>query len=335
MKKKVHTPLYRLVITAICGLVVTACAMGAARQFTAEMLDSMPHLPRIAAVENVPFFAQEDKYCGPASLAMLVSWLGMPVTQEDMAALVYTPERKGTLQTDMVTAARRLGFLAVEANDPQMAFSQVAEGRPVVIFQNLGLGIAPKWHYAVLVGYNLENKTVTLHSGLNENEVMEMETFLRTWKRTDYWHLVLSPLGEIPASVKPLEVQKAILGLEQISMGDMAKTAYETALQRWPTHFGLRMGLANLLYTEKDYKGAEQQFLQVWKDHPKAHAPLNNLTYTLIAQQCYTNAIHAAREALWLAPEAEKEAVQQTLDEALLHHGKREARNCMRQPVIR
>lgn len=335
MKKNRHAPVFRFVMAALCSVLLAACAMGGTRQLSVQMLDEFPLIMRVAEVENVPFIAEKDKHGAPSSLAMMSTWLELPMTQEDAAGLVYTSNRPKMLKQDLVTSARRLGFFAMENADPKTAFLQVSQGKPVIVFLNVGSGLAPVWHYAVLKGYNLDAKTVTLHLGATENDVMPLETFLDAWKRTDYWHMLMTQAGELPAGVTPLDVHKAIAGVEDIEMFDAAADLYRLALDRWPQDFTLRMGFANLLYTQKDYKGAEQQFLQAWKDHPKAHAPLNNLTYALIEQRCYTNAIHAAREALWLAPEKDKPAVQQTLDAALAYHGQAESRTCMKQPVIR
>lgn len=335
MKKNSYTPVFRFVALALCSVILAACAMGSARTLTVQMLDEFPLIMRVAEVENVPFIAQDDQYSGPAALAMVSSWLELPLTKNDAASLVYAANPKGNLQHDIAASARRLGFFVMEHNDPQTAFLQVSQGKPVVVFLNVGKSLLPTWQYAVLKGYNLDAKTVTLHLGLEENKVLPLEDFLRTWKSADYWHLLITPADTLPEGVKPQDIQRAITGTEGVDMFDAAADLYRLALTRWPQDFTLRMSFADLLYKQKDYKGAEQQFLQVWKDHPRAHAPLNNLTYALIEQRCYTNAIHAAREALWLAPEKDKPAVQQTLDAALTHHGKPESRTCMKQPAIR
>lgn len=333
---RIRAPIFRLLTPVLLGLLLTACAaVGSSRKFTAQTLVDMPNIPQMVQIENVPFMAQEDKYCGPAALAMVSTWLDRPMTQEDAAVLVYTPERQGTLQIDMLTAARRLGFLAIQSDVPETAFIQLAQGRPIIVFLNLGLGIMPVWHYAVLKGYDLEKRTVTLHSGLNENEEMALDTFLRSWARTKYWSMTLTYPDKLPEGVSAQQVQQSILGFEQLTRYELATTAYEAALVKWPKDFSLRMGYANLLYSQENYKGAEKQFMQAWKYHSKSHAPLNNITYALLKQQCYTNAVHAAREALWLAPEKDKPAVQKTLDEALTYLGKPEGRSCARQPTIR
>ncbi|HKJ88660.1 MAG TPA: C39 family peptidase, partial [Gammaproteobacteria bacterium] len=70
-------------------------------------------LPERAKVAGVPFYPQKAHYCGPASLAMVLSWSGRKVDQEEVAPEVFTPGRKGSFRTDVLGAARRQGRLAV------------------------------------------------------------------------------------------------------------------------------------------------------------------------------------------------------------------------------
>ena len=72
-----------------------------------------------------------------------------------MAAAVYTPGREGTLASDMIAAARRNGRVAVPVTSLPALLAELAAGNPVIVFQNLGLGFVPRWHYAVAFGYDL------------------------------------------------------------------------------------------------------------------------------------------------------------------------------------
>src|SRR5436189_282713 len=82
---------------------------------------------------QVPFFPQEDYYCGPASLAMVLAWTGLDVNQDQIAPEVYTPGRVGTLQPDILTAARRHGRLAVQVNTLHDMLKELAAGNPVLV----------------------------------------------------------------------------------------------------------------------------------------------------------------------------------------------------------
>jgi hypothetical protein len=84
-----------------------------------------------AEASNVPFFPQEDNFCGPAALATVVAWSGISVEPEQIAERVYTPGRKGTLQSDILAAARREGRLAVPVTSLRDVMTEIAAGHPV------------------------------------------------------------------------------------------------------------------------------------------------------------------------------------------------------------
>ena len=97
----------------------------------------------------MPFFPQEDLYCGPAALATALNWAGDKVTQEQLAPEVFTAAREGTLRPDMLAAARRHGKFAVAFDDLKSLLTEIEAGHPVIVFQNLALSWYPQWHYAV------------------------------------------------------------------------------------------------------------------------------------------------------------------------------------------
>ena len=70
---------------------------------------------------------------------------------------VYVPARKGSLQIEMLAAARRNGTLAfVIPNRLEALLEELEAGNPVLVLLNLGLSWIPSWHYAVAIGYDLD-----------------------------------------------------------------------------------------------------------------------------------------------------------------------------------
>src|SRR5687768_14564949 len=101
------------------------------------------HLPDYQQIQGVPFVNQAHGYCGPATLTMALNWAGRPVTVDEIAPQVFTPGMKGTFQTDMVTAVRRQGLLAIPVQNLNALLNEVSAGHPVVVFQNLGIKLIP------------------------------------------------------------------------------------------------------------------------------------------------------------------------------------------------
>jgi len=54
---------------------------------------------------------------------------------------------------------------------------------PVLLLQNLVVKRYPRWHFAVVKGFDLERGRVTLNSGLHEDYEMSLNTFERKWGR--------------------------------------------------------------------------------------------------------------------------------------------------------
>ena len=79
----------------------------------------------------MPFHPQQEQYCGPAALATVLGWSGLPARQEALAREVFTPGREGTLGHDLIGAARRHGRLAVPVADLPSLLGELAAGHPV------------------------------------------------------------------------------------------------------------------------------------------------------------------------------------------------------------
>jgi tetratricopeptide (TPR) repeat protein len=255
-------------------------------------------LPGEARVAEVPFYPQEDLYCGPASLAMVLTWSGAPATQEQVAAAIYTPGREGTLQHDLLAGARREGRLAVPVQGLEGLLGELAAGHPVLVLQNLGLDWAQQWHYAVAIGYDLDEGEIILHSGLEAGRQVSLATFDRTWARAERWGVVVLPPGSLPATAGEAEVLQAAASLERAERPAEAAQAYAAILDRWPSSFAALMGLGNARYAAGQLLGAESAFRTAASLHPDAAPAWNNLAHVLAAQGELSEALQAAKRAV-------------------------------------
>lgn len=241
----------------------------------------LTRLPATAAVEAVPFFAQDDFYCGPAALAMTLAWSGLDVTQDDLVPVVYTPGRQGTLQSDVLAGARRYARLAVVIDNLPDLLAEVAAGHPVLAFQNLGLRAFPQWHYAVLTGYDLDERSLRLHSGRSEDLESSLATFARTWARGGSWALVVLPPDRLPATAGERAVLDAAAALERADAPAAAMASYTAILGRWPTSLPGWIGLGNAAYATGDHERAIAAFRAATERHPTAIAAWQNLAFVL------------------------------------------------------
>ena len=255
-------------------------------------------LPAQAEVASVPFHPQIGNDCGPAALATVLGWSGVPAAPEEVADQVLTPGRAGSLGHDLVAAARRADRLAVPVHGLEPLLGELAAGHPVLVLQNLGLGWYPQWHYAVAIGYDLEAGTLTLRSGEEAGQVMALTTFARTWQRAGQWALVVLQPDALPATADaPLALQ-AVAGLEQAGRHDAAAAAYAAALGRWPDSLAALIGLGNARYAAGQLAGAEAAFRTAVSVHPKEAAAWNNLAHVLAEKGDLGEAATAAKRAV-------------------------------------
>jgi len=255
--------------------------------------------PRPVELTAVPFYPQEEYQCGPAALAMALDTAGANVTPDALTPEVYLPARQGSLQIEMIAAARRHGALAYVLR-PQFdaLLAEVAAGHPVVVLQNLAFAWYPKWHYAVVVGFDLGRDELVLRSGLERRHTVPLATFERTWRRANYWAMVVLPPGEMPATAEETPYLQAAVALERVKRWEEASRAYRGALARWPDSLGAQLGLGNSRYALHDLAGAERAYRAAAQAHPDSGIAYNNLAQALADQGRWQEADAAIRQAL-------------------------------------
>lgn len=249
-----------------------------------------PELHRKVELTDVPFFAQTEYQCGPASLAMLLNEAGVKVTPEELVPQVYLPERKGSLQIEMLAAPRRHGVVSYQLA-PRFAdlLTEIAAGNPVIVLQNLGL--KESWHYAVAIGYDYDWGKLYLRSGENPRQVMPFAISEFVWMRSGYWAMVALPPDRIPATADESRWLSAVAALERPDPR-AARTAYQTFLKRWPENVNAYIGLANTHHALGELRESEAVLRRATQLAPDSVIVLNNLAQTLADEGRNAEALH-------------------------------------------
>lgn len=261
-----------------------------------------PARPRSVRLEHPPFHPQTALQCGPAALATALGAVGLEVTPEALSDQVFLPGRGGSLQTEMLAGARRQGAVATRiAPGLTSLLDEVAAGDAVVVLQNLGLSIAPFWHYAVVVGYDLDAGDILLRSGTERELWLSLATFDRTWARSGRWGFMALRPGRFPLSADEAAAVEAAVGFERAASPRQAAEAYAAGWMRWPMSLALGLGLGNARHAMGDLPGAAEAFEQVTRRHPASVPAWINLAWTRWQRGEARAARDGARRAVELA----------------------------------
>ncbi len=287
----------------LASCLLLAIAGCAAVPQTLQLSTEPGDLPRQVLLDEVAFYPQVKYQCGPAALATILNHSNVDVVPDSLIDKVYIPERKGSLQIEMVATARSYGTLTYPLEKQLKALlTELAAGNPVLVFQNLALSIWPQWHYAVVVGYDLDSSELILRSGTYREHRLSMATFERTWQRGGHWAYVIMPAGEIPATAQPKNYLLAAYDLERAGFKQLALESYRGAVKKWPLNLAALMALGNSEYSAGDMWQAQKMFSQAIQQNPVDGSAWNNLAYSLAGSGCHQAALSAVMCASRLAP---------------------------------
>jgi len=195
---------------------------------------SIQNLERSILVADVPYFPQEEEQCGPASLATLLVHRGFDVTPDELKGKLFIPEKGGALAIELLARSRQYGLLAYTLQHKAIdLLTELEDGNPVLVLQNLGLNWLPQWHFAVAIGYDLDSNKIQLRSGKNKNYQIDFELFLKTWHRANYWAMIVLTPDKIPITATSKKFIQAASDLEQVGKIKEARKAYSAALSKW------------------------------------------------------------------------------------------------------
>ena len=257
-----------------------------------------------AAVELVdtPFYPQDDYQCGPAALATVLVASGIAITPEALASQVYVPERRGSLQAEMVAAARRHQRVPLVLPTELGGITAALQGgQPVLVLLNLGLRSIPVWHYAVVVGYDPATQTLLLRSGRERRQIMKAARFDAAWERSGRWALSLHRADAIPDAATAPAWIAAVAPFESLGQLGVAEAGYRAAVTRWPEAALPITALGNVYAAQRDWLPAVTAYSSALQRAPGA-ALLNNRANALLELACSTEAARDLDAASALSP---------------------------------
>lgn len=236
---------------------------------------------------SVPFFPQEAYQCGPAALATALGHSGIAADPEQLATTMYLPGRQGSLQAELVSTARQWRRVPLPtAPSSEALLQELYAGRPVIVLLNLGIAALPRWHYAVVVGWDAKGARWILRSGTERRHRERHASFMRQWRGGDFWsRLVLAP-GELPASIAPRDLLQALADSEARLASADALATWEAAAARWPDDDTILFATANAAVRDGQRARAAGLFRRLLARAPDHLAARNNYADLLLGSGC-------------------------------------------------
>lgn len=264
----------------------------------------------------VPFVVQEDAYCGPAAAAMLLQYNQQHISANDLAPAMLLPARSGSLQVEVKAALREQKMLVYPV-DPNLdgLFAAIDAHYPVLVLLNLSFNWYPKWHYAVVTGYDLKRQTITVHSGTQADQPWSLTQFENLWARGQHWGIVaIPPASEVPSFASEATYVSAVVDVEHTAGSAVAYPAYGESLTRWPTNLTALIGLGTYAYSQHHWEQALHWFGLAVQQHPDSPVAANNYAQTLLDSGDPVAALPWAEKAIALrGGSAAEDTLQQIL----------------------
>ncbi|MCS7163856.1 MAG: C39 family peptidase [Thermodesulfovibrio sp.] len=141
-------------------------------------------------INSVPFFPSNDFQCGPASLAMILNFLGAKITVDEIAKEIYSKEARGTSDFDMILFAQKRGFKVLNYRGSiEDIKEKIKENKPLIVMTDEGYWFYKKYHFMVVLGF--DDKNIIVNSGKKMHEKINIKEFKKKWSKAGYWTLLI------------------------------------------------------------------------------------------------------------------------------------------------
>jgi hypothetical protein len=285
----------------IAGLIILLGGCAATPQ-TQKLLVSPPDIPIKYEIADVPFYPQQEYFCGPATLSEVFNYYDLKVSQTSIAPDLFIPDLEGSLQIEMIAAVRQHGFLAyTQEGNLEQLFSLVSQNTPVIVLQNNSIAWYPMWHYSLVIGYDLTEQKVIMHSANIKRHTVSFDVFERTWQRGRYWLLAAVPTNKTSQHFDSFIYTRSAQDLLSVGKILQGVSALKSATLEWPEYW-LPYFLLGNHYLDSNLKLANYWYQQGYPFAQSKIAFLNNFAYALNQSGCQALAINVIQQALLLSP---------------------------------
>ena len=158
-------------------------------------------VPASFMISGGKYFSQHNRwnYCGPASLAMLLSYLDWPGTHDDIAKVIkpYSKD-KGVMPSELLDFIHFAGFDGIVrvGGDLEIIKRFISHGYPVLVekgahFQDILGKITWMGHDQVLTGYDDDRQVFTAQDPyINADYQQPYDKLIEEWRSFNYTYVV-------------------------------------------------------------------------------------------------------------------------------------------------
>lgn len=260
-------------------------------------------------LKQTAFFPNDDQSFAASALATLLYTDGLSmVGPEQVAPFINRKFAAVDQRPALLNAARHFDRLPyVLAPTPDAVFAEVKAGTPVLVLQKLA-----NWRYSVVIGVEPGTNRVILRSGKDGRVYQPLEEFLRGWKASDNWALVVSDGVRVAASATQERWIAAGEAMTKAERPDLAERNAEGALKRWPGTVVPWVALGNARYAAKNFLGAQEAYLESLKLKAENPVVRNNLALVLLERHCVDLAEQQVAKAIASETDAGLKAIYET-----------------------
>jgi tetratricopeptide (TPR) repeat protein len=243
--------------------------------------------PRATELTQTPFFPQKKFQCGPAAMATVLAASGADTTPDALTASLYIPARRGSLQVEMLATPRSFARLALTLpRNPDSIVAELEAGRPVLVLHNYGLPFWPRWHYAVVVGYDPRADVFVLRSGEKQRQRMRTRRFMVAWHYGGRWAMVVLRPGETAALDDAPSFLEAAANFERGATPADSRATFDAAIHRWPQQAVAYVGRGTAEYRLGKLEAAARDYAEALRLDATQNGARNNLAQTLLDLRC-------------------------------------------------
>lgn len=266
--------------TRAAGLAALLLLAGGCASFDVRIPES---LPARVNLDDTPFHPQLEHHCGPAALTTVLEASGARPEYKTVAERVYVPDLEGSLQVEMMAAARNFDRIPFRIpGELSAVLAEVEAGRPVLILQNLRVRSLPAWHYAVVVGYDRAREEILMRSGTERELTTPVSRWMRQWDWASRWAIVVLEPGQLPAEPSQPAVFRALADFDDNARPESRLRAWAAAAEQWPDTALVHMGLGNARYELNQHEAAADSFRRALAGHPENWPARLNLAQVLL-----------------------------------------------------